>query len=202
MLVPDLVVASRLVIAAVFAISAGSKLRHPLRFAAAIRRYRIVPEGSAVPIAAGILAAEILVALSFGLGIEVDSGRALTLGLLLVFVAVSVINAVRSDAVPCPCFGAEGQARPLQVLGRLGLLLLALTPVLFASEADLTRAVALEHGGLALGALIAGLWLLEAPTLIRLHRAPTPQIRHAPRRVSLRGLPLEPIEHLLRRQAT
>ncbi|MEV4220969.1 MauE/DoxX family redox-associated membrane protein [Nonomuraea sp. NPDC049725] len=108
----------QVLIGAVFAVAALTKLRDPAAFAASVAALRLVPKGVASLVAGAVAVAEASVAALMFLP---RAGFALAAALLLGFCAVIVKS--RRSRVECRCFGAaSGPLGPAHLV-RNGLLL-------------------------------------------------------------------------------
>jgi hypothetical protein len=105
-LLSGLVVFARSVLALVFVVAAVGKLRDRAAFVASVRELRVAP---AAPVAAAVVAAELLVVLLLvpGRPAATAAGLALAAGLLLAFTAAVVSALRRGLAAGCRCFGAS-----------------------------------------------------------------------------------------------
>ena len=187
----------QLCLGTMFALSAASKIGNPRGFARGVEEYRILPRRVAFLFALLVILCEIFLSLShiFGwlLVYAVPVGVAM---LCSFFVAVSV-NLARKRNLPCFCFGGYEQepisSRSLArlAIAILGELLLLLHPGFFdnsfpraashASAQDVVLA-----GTWTLFVLIATLWVLSLPDLLRLvlsklhwqHASPSHSLRN------------------------
>lgn len=144
----------KLVIAVVFAISLGSKLRDFSQFVKTIHNFRLLPS-SLIPFSAGlILGSELLVVLllfnwpliAFLLGAS----------LLLIFSGALAAVLVRKIQTPCHCFGASQQlVSPLDLVRNFGFLLCAGSGVWLARQSEFTLDLSLLPMSITcLGALV------------------------------------------------
>ena len=172
----DAALVIQLVVGAVFAMSALTKLQSPKRFVDGIEQYDILPRSLTPAAATVVLGAEMLIALSHLSGWQLQLGVSTCLALLATFVAVVSIVIKRGEVVECQCFGTAGgdETVSMRTLARLGLLmvfeLLLLyfvfvkghrpTPSLL-NASELVPAVACS--GLV---LIIASWILTAPDIV------------------------------------
>ena len=108
---PVVLLVARLLLAAVFAVAALTKLADLAGSRQAMRNFG-VPERLAVPLGTLLPIAELAIAITLrprGLG-PVDCSRALLL--LLLFVAGIAYNLARGRTPDCHCFGQLHEARP------------------------------------------------------------------------------------------
>lgn len=186
---PELVLSAEFALAIVFAIALVGKVREPRAFVSAVRGFRMVPPPLAPVTAYGIIALEVIVVLTLITGFARVAGHGALVVLLCLFSVAMARNALASSPVPCHCFGpSDREARPVHSLARLVLLnAAALVAVL---DVDGERVFTLSGALIAVGVVLVGVWILEAPTVVRFRRTPYPTIRLVSQRVSLRDLPL------------
>ena len=104
--------AGRLVLAAVFAAAAVTKIGDPPTMVRAVRAYQLVPEPAVRPLAYALPYVELGVAVLLLLGLGVRYAAAVT-GLLLVVFLVGVASAwARGLRIDCGCFGGGGATPP------------------------------------------------------------------------------------------
>ena len=121
--------AGRLVLAAVFAAAAVTKIGDPPTMVRAVRAYQLVPEPAVRPLAYALPYVELGVAVLLLLGLGVRYAAAVT-GLLLVVFLVGVASAwARGLRIDCGCFGGGGVTDDpqytLEILRDTGLLVVA-----------------------------------------------------------------------------
>ncbi|GAA1960133.1 MauE/DoxX family redox-associated membrane protein [Catenulispora subtropica] len=102
-----LIVACRCVLAGVFLLSAGEKLRAPSAFASAIAGFQLMPDRFTRFAAYGVLAVELTTAALLAFPATVLPGFLLAAGLLVVLTAAVTQAVYRGLNVPCPCFGVS-----------------------------------------------------------------------------------------------
>ncbi len=123
----SLVLALRLIVAAVFFFAALPKLLDPVAFARDIDNYRLVPDTLIGPLALTLPVAEILIGLSLVSGVFAR-GAAVVAGLMLAGFAAGMVQAIlRGIDLDCGCFGrlAEAQVGWLTVTRNVVLLALS-----------------------------------------------------------------------------
>jgi len=132
---------ARIVGAGVFGYAGVSKIGDPAGGVRAVRAYRILPESLVHPVAYGLPAFEIVLAVLLLLGVASRVVGAITAGLLAVFIAAVSSAGIRGLRIDCGCFGGGGQVEQTHYLleiGRDSLLLLLLLAVVFAKRSRLS----------------------------------------------------------------
>ena len=127
----------QLALGTVFLVAAGAKLRRPTEFVAAVRGYGLIPAALSRAVAAGLIVAESLVAVSLLTGQALAVGVPAAGALLLVFAVAVSLNLKRGRPVSCGCFGSAEERISARTLVRIGLLLagtLALAALRFGSQ--------------------------------------------------------------------
>lgn len=190
---------ARLLLGLVFALSSLAKLREPTAFARGVARFGLLPSWSTRPAALILIAVEAAIAFSLLFGIEGRVGIIGAASLILFFTGLMGWNARRTEPLPCFCFGTgSSEVEPRKVLARLGLLLaLVLVTLLrwvLRGSVLLARPPSLDAILFAVAALLLGSWLLQFPALRTMHRTPIPAFANPGGRLSLRGIPLPPLE--------
>jgi uncharacterized membrane protein YphA (DoxX/SURF4 family) len=109
-----LALASRLVLAAVFAVAAVTKLRDRAALARALAPFG-VPRG----LAGLVPSAEVVIAVMLVVGRGVLAPVA-ALGMLGLFTAAVIVALRRGTAVPCPCFGRSAAPVSARAIARNG----------------------------------------------------------------------------------
>jgi hypothetical protein len=125
-----LILASRLIPAAVFLAAAYGKLRDPYAFAVSVYAYRVLPASLATVFAVLTPAIEVVAAVALASGRLSRGGAVLIGGLLLVFIAGLAQAILRGINIDCGCFGKGSSPVSFWLIARnYGLLLLALFPL-------------------------------------------------------------------------
>jgi putative oxidoreductase len=125
-----LILASRLIPAAVFLAAAYGKLRDPYAFAVSVYAYRVLPASLATVFAVVTPAIEVIAALALATGRLWRGGAIVIGGLLLVFIAGLAQAILRGIDIDCGCFGKGSSPVSFWLIARnYGLLLLALFPL-------------------------------------------------------------------------
>lgn len=101
----------RLLLGAVFLLSAVPKLRHPKGFILTVLEYHILPPPLGELYARVLPPLELLVALLLLTGIAVRPAAVITSVLLASFVVAVSVNLIRGRDLDCGCFGASGGRR-------------------------------------------------------------------------------------------
>jgi protein-disulfide isomerase len=115
-LLPWVSLAGRLLLAGVLGYAASSKLFDPLATARAVRAYKLLPEGLAVPFAHALPWVELALALLLLVGVAVRLVGWLTAALLTVFVLGMSSAWARGLKIDCGCFGGGGPTEHPQYL--------------------------------------------------------------------------------------
>jgi len=117
----------RLVLGGLFVYAGAVKALTPLDFAQDIRNYRLVGQSLSFIAALVLPWLEILAGLFLVLGISKRGAALVVSGLLVFFIALTVVTMVRGLDVDCGCFGAVDRKAGLSViLEDLGMLYLGL----------------------------------------------------------------------------
>ncbi len=95
----------RWILGIMFLYSGGAKLIEPKSFAVIIEAFGLVPEVLIAPIALGIPALELLVA--FGLLFDIRGSLAVTIALILLFMAILGYAIHMGLDIDCGCFGPD-----------------------------------------------------------------------------------------------
>jgi hypothetical protein len=112
-----------LVMALVFGASAAAKVRHPLKFAAGVASYGLLPQRASVPAATLLIAAESALALCHVAGQLMPAAAYMALGLLCGFFALTLAALRAGHSRPCFCFDTSGREQTTpRSLARLALL--------------------------------------------------------------------------------
>lgn len=115
-LLPWVSLAGRVLLAGVLAYAASSKVLDPLATVRAVRAYKILPEGLAVPFAHALPWVELGLAGLLLAGVAVRLVGLLTAGLLAVFVTGMSAAWARGLKIDCGCFGGGGPTQHPQYL--------------------------------------------------------------------------------------
>jgi len=102
----------RALLALLLASAAVRKLAAPADFRAAVRDYRIVPEAAGGAVAAGLVAAEMMIAAALAVPSFRTSALVAAATLLLVYAAAIATNLARGRAIDCGC-GGPAARRPI-----------------------------------------------------------------------------------------
>lgn len=173
------VLSARILLAAVFAVSALTKLRSADAFAdftTSVRRLGRLPAGRARPAAIAVAAGEVAVPVLLAVPAAgaTGAGFALAAGLLAVFAVAIAGSLRRGPAPPCRCFGSSSAplgrhhvARNLVLIAAATAGLLGVIGIAGAGEAGTTpagAAVAVTSG------LVAALFTVTLDDLVDLFR--------------------------------
>ena len=124
-----LVLLARLLLAAVFVLSALPKLQDPGAFAAAVANYRVIGAELSAWVALGLPWLELVLGVGILLPPIRRSSSVLLLLLLLLFIGLHASAWARGLEISCGCFGSEGGAAASDyrwlILRNLGLALAA-----------------------------------------------------------------------------
>lgn len=113
---PWVSLAGRALLAGVLAYAASSKVLDPLATVRAVRAYKLLPEGLAVPFAHALPWVELALAALLLVGVAVRLVGLLTAGLLTVFVIGMSSAWARGLKIDCGCFGGGGPTQNPQYL--------------------------------------------------------------------------------------
>lgn len=102
---------SRIALGVLWVVSGTSKLIDQDGFLATVLNYQAVPESIPVSIADWLPALEVVLGLSFLVGVATGGAMAISMALLAVFVAAQMSVMYRGIEVDCGCFSAFGGAR-------------------------------------------------------------------------------------------
>lgn len=174
--------ALQLAVGAVLIASFFSKVRAFSRFEEAVAEYAIVPARLVKGGAAIVVCAEGILGLALMTGTGGIFTIALTAFLFTVFGAAVAINLRRGRLVPCGCFGDKDERISMRTLVRLTLLIsvvvlllaltwsgTSLTTLAALVEEDTSSLVyVLEIASLSSFLILAAMWVLSMPELLRL----------------------------------
>ena len=99
----------RMFVGAVFVYASMDKIVHPGQFAQMVNNYRIVPHVLINLFAVVLPWIELVIGLCLILGVFSDAASVVTAGLLLVFIAASIIALMRGLDISCGCFSTSGE---------------------------------------------------------------------------------------------
>lgn len=140
---PELIVmgfVSTQLLAVVFAISAGAKLRALGRFRSGVRRYDIVPRRAIGVIAALVVLGEACIAAALFTGVVTTPALAASVVLLAAFVGIAMRNVRAAEPLPCYCFSMRGDdPQPVRALLRTVLLLAGVHPKVRTTGREMLR---------------------------------------------------------------
>lgn len=154
-----LVVGCRVLLGAVFLVSAASKLRARgafNHFTVAVQRFGLVPATHVRVVAAAVAATEAAIPLLLLIPATVPAGFAVALGLLTAFTVAAGLALHRGVRAPCQCFGVSASPIGRRHLVRNGLLAATAAAGLIPAAAGSTSGA--HPGGVAVAAT-AGLTL-------------------------------------------
>lgn len=101
--------AARLALGGIWIAAGAAKVTDQAGSIRSVRAYRLLPEGAAVAVGAGLPFLEIALGLLLILGVGVRLNAAVSAVLLTVFIAGIVSVAVRGLRIDCGCFGDGGE---------------------------------------------------------------------------------------------
>lgn len=128
---------ARLIGAGVFGYAGIAKIGDAAAGVRAVRAYRILPESLVHPVAYGLPAVEIVLAVLLLFGVATRVVAAIGAGLLAVFIGAVASAGLRGLRIDCGCFGGGGQVEHTHYLleiGRDSLLLLVMLAAVFATR--------------------------------------------------------------------
>jgi uncharacterized membrane protein YphA (DoxX/SURF4 family) len=127
------VLALRILLAAVFLFAAYTKLRQPwLVFAMSIDAYGLLPEMAVLTVARTLPWLELILGLLLASGVWLRAVSILSASVLGVFFAIMVMSFGKGMGIDCGCFGV-GEALTAKTLARDGVLLSAAVALVFLS---------------------------------------------------------------------
>jgi len=127
-----LLVLFRIVLGGLFVYAGVAKALDPLDFAQNIRNYRLVGQELSFIAAVVLPWLEILAGLALAAGVWTRASSLLISGLLVFFIALTLVTIVRGLDVDCGCFGALSRKAGLGVILEDALMLFLALAVLFA----------------------------------------------------------------------
>lgn len=127
-----LLVLFRIVLGGLFVYAGVAKTLDPLDFAQNIRNYRLVGQELSFIAAVVLPWLEILAGLALAAGVWTRASSLLISGLLVFFIALTVVTIVRGLDVDCGCFAALSRKAGLGVIAEDALMLFMAISVLFA----------------------------------------------------------------------
>lgn len=158
-----------------FGAAALRKLRHPVRFVAVVREYRILPDELGQFAAGSVIAAELAVAVLLVSGTAIAVASAGAALLCLGFLGAVLINLRRRRDIPCGCFG-DDERISVRTVARLlvmtGASIATLAGALLARDLSLLSNASQLLGRAAVGVPIAllGSWIVTLPELTELRQ--------------------------------
>jgi uncharacterized membrane protein YphA (DoxX/SURF4 family) len=117
-----LLLASRLVLAAIFLYAAASKIPDMAAFATDVANYRLLPAALVPWAAAAVVGIEVVTGLALLLGVYVRGAALVAASLLVVFIAGLAQALLRGIDLRCGCFGGEEAASWWTVLRDVAML--------------------------------------------------------------------------------
>lgn len=192
-----------LFLGATFLLSSASKLRDPHGFVIGVLDYDVLPRWLAVAYGRLLPFVELICGILLLLGLWQDLMSLIVLAMLASFAVAIVVTLERGRQLDCHCFSSD-RSEPVgwQSLIRIAVLAAASLIVLVTpgmpttaswSANDLLAAASAAGGMLLLMLMLRAVPVLQQTWRRRSEPAPTP---HGGR-ISLRGLPLAPLESLM-----
>ena len=131
---PSILLISRIILGALFIYASIDKIMHPLAFAQVIYQYRLTPPDLINFFAVILPWMELLAGLFLIVGYRVKSSSLVINILLVFFIIVLTITAIRGINVACGCFSTSTAVKSnlvLRIIEDIGMLLLGLHILLF-----------------------------------------------------------------------
>ena len=131
---PWLLLISRLVLGGLFIYAAADKIVDPLSFAQLVHHYRLMPPSLINIWSVALPWVELVAGILLITGIRVKAAGLILSSLLVIFIIVLSITAVRGIDVACGCFSNSMEVKSnllLRILEDVGMLLLGLHLVFF-----------------------------------------------------------------------
>jgi uncharacterized membrane protein YphA (DoxX/SURF4 family) len=126
---PNVLFISRLILGAIFIYASFDKALNPLAFAKVIWNYRVTPPGL-INIAAVILPwIELLAGVLLVFGFKVRGANLIINGLLVFYIVLFMVTAIRGINVACGCFTTSTTAKSnliLRIIEDIGMLILGM----------------------------------------------------------------------------
>ena len=129
-----LLIIFRVVLGGLFVYAGVAKALAPLDFAQDIRNYRLVGQGLSFIAAVVLPWIEIVAGVFLAAGIWKRGAALLISGLLVFFIALTLVTMARGIDVDCGCFGALSRKSGLGVILEDGVMLCLGLCILFAAE--------------------------------------------------------------------
>jgi len=124
--------AFRLLIGGIFFYAGLEKMFEPFNFSMAIYNYKLLPDPLIGVVAATLPSIEIVAALFLLFGFNTKGAAALISFLLLIFISLILVSAIRGLDIDCGCFGSlERKVGLLAILEDTSLLAISMSVLLF-----------------------------------------------------------------------
>ena len=144
-LIRILLLATRVLLGAIFLYAAYTKLRQPWQlFAMSINSYQLLPEQAAIFVARTLPGFELLLGVLLILGFQLRWVAGAASALLLFFLGVMIRAFIQGQGIDCGCFGV-GEALSTKTLVRDGVLTAMSLVLTVAAFVQARRARALVH---------------------------------------------------------
>jgi len=127
--------ALRLLIGGIFFYAGLEKMFEPFNFLMAIYNYKLLPDPLIGVVAATLPSIEIVAALFLLFGFNTKGAAALISFLLLIFISLIIVSAIRGLDIDCGCFGSlERKVGLLAILEDTTLFLISMSVLLFEKK--------------------------------------------------------------------
>lgn len=127
--------ALRLLIGGIFFYAGLEKMFEPFNFSMAIYNYKLLPDPLIGVVAATLPSIEIVAALFLLFGFNTKGAAALISLLLLIFISLIIVSAIRGLDIDCGCFGSlERKVGLLAILEDTSLLAISMSVLLFEKK--------------------------------------------------------------------
>jgi hypothetical protein len=165
----------------IFVAAAFAKLRRPGAFVETVGAYRLLPAWIVAPVAAGVIGAELFLALAFLSGSLLGLGLPLALFTLALFFFAVAVNLRRGRRIPCGCFGNRREDISSKDLVRIVILLCGVSSLVVLKVGFEARALTIgsvmamgedavayvvQLTAIASFLIVLGIWLLHAPDVV------------------------------------
>lgn len=166
----------RFAVGITFLAACQAKLRDLPGFARGVAAYRLLPGRLVIPAAAVVILAEAAAAALLITGWNLLAGAVTAMAGCGLFAVAVAVNLARQARIPCHCFGG-GEQISARTLARIGFLSVGAATVTAARAAGLGLTTPVLSAATVMrltagaGFVLAALWALAIPDIVRLLRA-------------------------------
>lgn len=183
----------RIAIGLVLIFAGSGKLAHPRALAAGVQSYG-VPPWLALPFAAVLTLAELVIGLLLLVGWRADLSAAAALLLFVAFLVTVTANLAKGGQMACHCFELMGRERVGSgTITRLMLLIVAAVVVAVAHPHGSDSGLTLRTGVFGFGFALLAVQIGRMDSVLAILRASPKKSASDGRRVSLKDAPLAPV---------